>query len=130
VGSHNHYKGIQTGIRYNIFLLMAAPRIVSWSDNELCISPVLSSAASIVSFDSTFSDAYMSPTTAEAPVPHSADLAARHTCFPGFSDGGKTARGGHTTPDDSFARHGAYFFKDGNVTFLVRGLLWLASPTY
>ncbi|KAH9024292.1 hypothetical protein EDB84DRAFT_1564465 [Lactarius hengduanensis] len=83
-----------------------APNIVSWGDNEICISPVLSSAASIISFDSTFSDtspsrSQMSPTTSEDPGLPSA----------GFSEG-KIPRGGHTTPDDSFIRHDAYFFKD------------------
>ncbi|KAH9174995.1 hypothetical protein EDB89DRAFT_429569 [Lactarius sanguifluus] len=36
----------------------------------------------------------------------------------------KTLRGGHTTPDNSFIRHDVYFFKDGNVTFLVDGTLY------
>ncbi|KAH9161839.1 hypothetical protein EDB89DRAFT_691528 [Lactarius sanguifluus] len=94
------------------------PRIVSWSDNEISISPVLSSAASIVSFDSAFSDTYpshsqMSPTASEAPGLPSA----------GFSEG-KIPRSGQTITDDSFIRHDAYFFKDGNVTFLVDGMLY------
>jgi hypothetical protein len=29
---------------------------------------------------------------------------------------------GYATSDDSFTRHDTYFFKDGNLTFLVRGL--------
>ncbi len=111
-----------------------APRIVSWSDNEICISPVLSSAASIVSFDSTFSDTYpshcqMSPTASEASGLPSAEFGAKYTNLPGFSEEGKRPRGGHTTPDDSFIRHDAYFFKDGNVTFLVRELSCFAYPT-
>ena len=88
------------------------------------------SAASIVSFDSTLSDAYMPPTTSKPPEFYSTDLGTRHTTFPAFSEGGETARGGHETPDDSFVRHDAYFFKDGNVTFLVRGLLYFAYLMY
>jgi hypothetical protein len=40
-----------------------------------------------------------------------------------ISDLRKTPKGGYATSDDSFIRHDTYFFKDGNVTFLVRGLL-------
>ncbi|KAH9022417.1 hypothetical protein EDB84DRAFT_498507 [Lactarius hengduanensis] len=101
-----------------------APRIVSWNDNEICISPVLSSRASIVSLDSTFSDmcpshSQMSPIASEALELPSAEFEAQHTCLPGFPEEEKTPRSGHTTPDDSFVQHDAYFFKDGNVTFLV-----------
>ena len=109
-----------------------APRIVSWSDQNIHISPVLSSAASIVSFDSTFSvsDTYsshleISPTTSEAPGLPSDQVGSKHASIPLFSEEGRTPRGGHATLDDSFVRHDAYFFKDGNVTFLVRGLLCL-----
>ena len=41
---------------------------------------------------------------------------------PGFSNEGRTPRVGHATLDESFVRHDTYYFKDGNVTFLVRGL--------
>jgi hypothetical protein len=96
-----------------------AHRIVSWGDQEVCMSP----AASIVSFDSTFSEMFPSysqipPTASELPGLHNADLGAMHTSLPGFSEGRKT-------PDHhSFTRHDEYFFKDGNVTFLVHDLLW------
>ncbi|KAH8986716.1 hypothetical protein EDB92DRAFT_2116328 [Lactarius akahatsu] len=102
------------------------PHIVSWSDNEIFTSPVLSSAASIISFDSTFSDTYlshsqMSPTASKAPGLHIAHIGAKYTTFLEFSE---NPGGGHATPDDSFIRHDAYFFKDGNVTFLVGGTLY------
>ncbi|KAH9006218.1 hypothetical protein EDB86DRAFT_697166 [Lactarius hatsudake] len=105
------------------------PHIVSWSDNEISISPVLSSAASIISFDSIFSDTYpshsrMSPTASRAPGLHIADVGAEHTNFFRFSEGRQIPGGGHATPDDSFVRHDSYFFKDGNVTFLVGGTLY------
>ena len=110
-------------LRYSIFLLMAH-RVVSWSDNELCTSPVLSSTASIVSFDSTFSDTEgdmkMSLTASEAPCLPSAGFEAKHARF--LEEKGEP-RGRRTMPDNSFVRHDRYFFKDGNVTFLVRGLL-------
>ena len=103
-----------------------AHRIVSWSDNDICISPVLSSAASIVSFDdSTFSDTEP-PTAAEAPRLPSAEFGAKLTSLPELSEGRKIPRGWHIALDDSFIRHDVYFFKDGNVTFLVRGLLCFA----
>ncbi|KAH9051012.1 hypothetical protein EDB83DRAFT_2522463 [Lactarius deliciosus] len=68
----------------------------------------------------------MSPTVSESEalgLP-SAGFGARHTSLPGFSEEGKTPRCGHTTSDDSFIRHDAYFFKDGNVTFLIGGTLY------
>ncbi|KAH9175015.1 hypothetical protein EDB89DRAFT_430847 [Lactarius sanguifluus] len=105
-----------------------APPIVSWSDNEIWTSPVLSNAASIVSFNSTFSDTYPSrsqtlPTASEAPRLPDAKFGAKKTGLPGFSEG-KIPRGGQAIADGSFIRHDAYFFKDGNVTFLVDGTLY------
>ncbi|KAH9032588.1 hypothetical protein EDB85DRAFT_1865006 [Lactarius pseudohatsudake] len=55
----------------------------------------------------------MSSTASEAPGLPSA----------GFSEGA-IPRSGQAKPDDSFIRHDAYFFKDGNVTFLVDGTLY------
>ncbi|KAH9014806.1 hypothetical protein EDB83DRAFT_2299349, partial [Lactarius deliciosus] len=64
----------------------------------------------------------MSPTASDGPT--SAELGARHTSLPGVSTEGKTPGSGNTTSDDSFIRHDAYFFKDGNVTFLIDGTLY------
>lgn len=64
----------------------------------------------------------MSPTTSEALGLPSDKFGARYSNLPGFSDEGRTPRGGDATLDESFVRNDAYFFKDGNVTFLVRGL--------
>ena len=72
----------------------------------------------------------MSQTTSEVPGLTSTESGAMDTRFPGFSDKGKTQKGTHAAPDDSFVRHDAYFFKDGNVTFLVSCLLCFAHPTY
>jgi hypothetical protein len=110
-----------------------APHIVSWSDREICISPVISSAASVISFDSTFSDpipnhSQMSPTASEALGLPSDQFGPKYSSLPGLSEEGRIPRGGHPTLDDSFVRHDAYYFKDGNVTFLVCGLPAFAYP--
>jgi hypothetical protein len=90
------------------------------------MSPDLSSAASIVSFDS-FSDLDTYPCHLQVPPTaseshdselHSADLGAEHTSL---LEG--------KTPSGSFVRHDEYFFKDGNVTFLVRGFRWFVYMT-
>ena len=103
-----------------------APRIVSWSNKEICKSPVLSNSASIISFDSTLSGpapnhSSMSITASEALGLPSDKFGARFSNVPVVSDERRTPRGGHATLDDSFVRHDAYYFKDGNVTFLVCG---------
>ena len=64
----------------------------------------------------------MPPTASEVLGLPSDKFGARYSILPGLSDEGRTPRGGHATLDDSFVRHDMYFFKDGNVTFLVRGL--------
>ncbi|KAH9051015.1 hypothetical protein EDB83DRAFT_1360523 [Lactarius deliciosus] len=66
----------------------------------------------------------MSPTAPEAPGLPSADSGAKHTNRPGSSEGREITGGVHTTPGGSPIKHDAYFFKDGNVTFLVDGTLY------
>ena len=64
----------------------------------------------------------MSPTASGAP---DAQYGANHTSLPDLLEDGKNA-----TPDDgSFLRHDTYFFKDGNVTFLVRSHRYFAHST-
>ncbi|KAH9022414.1 hypothetical protein EDB84DRAFT_1252487, partial [Lactarius hengduanensis] len=65
----------------------------------------------------------MSPITSE--VRALPEFGPEHTS-PHTSEGRKRllVRGGHATPDDSFIRHDVYFFKDGNITFLVDGTLY------
>ena len=70
----------------------------------------------------------MSPAASEVLGLPSDKFGARYSNLSGLSDEGRTPRGGHATLDDSFVRHDAYFFKDGNVTFLVRGLPVLVYP--
>ncbi|KAI0250026.1 hypothetical protein BJV78DRAFT_616049 [Lactifluus subvellereus] len=97
---------------------MAPPNsIAPWKGDEICSSPTPSTAsvASVVSIDSLFSDPDMiSPTALETPVPHQSEI----------SCGSKTQAGIQLTIDDSFLRHDKYFFKDGNITFLVDGTLF------
>ena len=71
----------------------------------------------------------MSPTASEALGLPSDQFEAKHTSLPGVSEEGRTPRGEHATLDDSYARHDTYFFKDGNVTFLVRDLLYITLHT-
>ncbi|KAF8270187.1 hypothetical protein EI94DRAFT_815156 [Lactarius quietus] len=105
-----------------------ASHIVSWSGREICVSPVLFSAASIISFDSA-SESFVSypthsPATSGAIRLPSDQFGDKHTNLPRFSEEGKTPWGGHATLDGSFVRHDTYFFKDGNVTFLIDGTLY------
>jgi hypothetical protein len=80
-------------------------RIVSWF-NEPRVSPSQSSASpvSVVSINSIISDTHMM--TTKATGVQSAELSSEPTA------------------DDSFVRHNTYFFKDGNITFLVRNVLY------
>ena len=72
----------------------------------------------------------MPPIASETPILHNTDLGEMHTSLPGSLEGRETPRSGRSTPDDSFIRHREYFFKDGNVTFLVRDILWFVYTTY
>ncbi|KAN0130793.1 hypothetical protein V8E53_011468 [Lactarius tabidus] len=63
----------------------------------------------------------MSPTASEAP---GAQFGANHTSLPDFPEDGKTPGFGNATLDGSFSKHDTYFFKDGNVTFLIDGMLY------
>ncbi|KAH9051021.1 hypothetical protein EDB83DRAFT_1360934 [Lactarius deliciosus] len=103
-----------------------APHIVSWGWNEVKISPVVSNGGtpSVVPIESLLSDLNAkSPITPEASTTESA---ATPASFLGVEACGSR------TPDGSLARlqsndylrHSKYFFKDGNVTFLVDGFLY------
>jgi hypothetical protein len=70
----------------------------------------------------------MSPTASEALGLPSDQFGARYSSLPGVLEEGRIPKGGHATLDDSFVQHDAYYFKDGNVTFLVRGLPAFAYP--
>ena len=91
-------------------------RIVSWRINEPSVSPTLSnaSAVSVVSISSIVSD--MTTEATGVPVQH-AEPGAKLENLPGSA---------HPTSEDSFVRHDTYFFKDGNITFLVHVALLYA----
>jgi hypothetical protein len=55
--------------------------------------------------------------TTDATGVQPAELGAKLTNLPGNDN---------PTADDSFVRHDIYFFKDGNITFLVRDVLYCA----
>jgi hypothetical protein len=84
------------------------------------ISPVLLRRASIVTIDSILSDTHdvlVSPSVPEAAESHAKGTMSYLMTEPGA---GKTPGGSCPVADDSFLRHEKYFFKDGNITFLVR----------
>ena len=94
--------------------------IVSWRINEHRVSPSLStvssaSSVSVLSINSLGSDTHMMAT--EATGAQRVDLGVKLT---------KSTWSANPTSDDSFVRHNIYFFKDGNITFLVRNTLYCA----
>ena len=92
-----------------------ATRIVSWSGDEHIVSPNLSKTPSVISVDSILFD---KPEASEPQLTHST---ASKVVEP---NGTRTSTLASTTiypgTDGSFVRHNKYFFKDGNVSFLVR----------
>jgi hypothetical protein len=93
-------------------------RIVSWKISEPRVSPTVSSASggSVVSINSIISDMM----TTEPTGGQAADLrATKLTNRPGSAANPSTV--------ESFVQHDIYFFKDGNITFLVRCVLCCES---
>ena len=113
--------------RVLLSLHLMASRIVSWSGDEHIVSPNLSKTPSIISVNSIVSDKpEASPGDQDAPgmaesqpthtacqgiEPNEIRISTSTTIYPG------TEAADH---DGSFMRHNKYFFKDGNITFLVR----------
>jgi len=107
-----------------------ATRIVSWSGDEHIISPNLSKTPSVISVDSILSDkleaslgdqgaprmakSHPTHTASQVIEPNGTRTSTSTTMYPGTD-----AAADH---DGSFRRHNKYFFKDGNVTFLVRDI--------
>ena len=106
-----------------------AARIVSWGGGEKIVSPSLSKTPSMISFDSQLSD---NPETLAPPAvegaSHAIESQAKHTSPQVIEPSGARACSsvsmypGADEADGSFKRHHKYFFKDGNVTFLVRDI--------
>jgi hypothetical protein len=104
-----------------------ANRIVSWGGNEPIIPPNPSKTHSIVSADSILQDKH---DTSPPVQPEGASYVAVSWAMnmaPQVigSSGTETSTSTSTYPganatDGSFTRHPKYFFKDGNVAFLVR----------
>src|SRR5712691_7089452 len=86
----------------SLSLLIMTPHIISW---ERSISPISTTPSSVVSIDSISSESSLSHAT--QPQVKSMNIL------------GDREFGVHHANDDPFARHDKYFFKDGNITFLV-----------
>ena len=108
---------------FHLFLHLMATHTVSWGGTEDPISPVPSSTPSIVSIDSALSyESNTSSTVREATGP--TPVAKLMDFLLVESSGSETSASTQHRADtahESFTRHHKYFFKDGNVTFLVRG---------
>ena len=104
-----------------------ATRIVSWSGDEHIVSPNLSKTPSVISVDSILSDK-SEASEGDQSAPHMAESQPTDTAFQVIEPNGTTTSTSTTIypgtdaadHDGSFMRHNKYFFKDGNVTFLVR----------
>jgi hypothetical protein len=102
-----------------------ATHIVSWGGNDHIISPVISNTSSIVSIDSILS--HKRTTAVQGiPAPESSAKRMGSLSLSVEPSGSETSMSASTyaradSTNDSFIRHHKYFFKDGNVTFLVSG---------
>jgi len=109
---------------------MATHKVVSWSGDEHTFSPNLSKTPSLISVDSILSD--KSGASPSDQGPHMAESQPPHTAFQVIEPSGTTTSKSTTIypgtdgadHDGSFMRHNKYFFKDGNVTFLVDNVLY------
>jgi hypothetical protein len=106
-----------------------ATRIVSWSCDDHIISPNLSKTPSVTSFDSILSDK-SEASLGDQDAPRIAAMAESQPMNTASQviepNGTRTSTSttiypetGAADNDGSFMRHNKYFFKDGNVTFLV-----------
>lgn len=93
---------------------------VSWKEMKLSPVVTLPSTPSVVPFESLLSTPYAkSPPTPE-PSRARTTSGARPPSFIGVDvDESETRDGSRQGSEGSFSQHGKYFFKDGNVTFLV-----------
>jgi hypothetical protein len=107
-----------------------ANRIVPWGGDDHIVSPNLSETSSVMSFDSILSDkpeASLSDKSASR-MAAMAESQPMHTASQVIESNGTKASTSTTTypetdaadQNGSFVRHNKYFFKDGNVSFLVR----------
>ena len=109
----------------SLHLILMARRIVSWGGNEHIVSPNPLKSPSIVSVDSILQD---KPNTSPAVqgTPNTAQLRTTNMASQVIELSRTRTRTststwpGADTADGLFVRHPKYFFKDGNVAFLVR----------
>ena len=104
-----------------------AARIVSWGTKAKIAPPMLSKTPSMISFNSLNFDNLETRPPAEG-APYAAKSQAKYTSSQVNDPSGSGAsssvgmyRGGGAA-EDSFIHHPKYFFKDGNITFLVRDI--------
>ena len=108
-----------------ISLHLMATHMVSWSGDEHIISPNLSKTPSVISVDSILSDKSEAslndqgaPRMADSqPTQRASKVVERTSTSTTIYSGTNAA-----DHDGSFMRHNKYFFKDGNVIFLVRDI--------
>lgn len=100
---------------------LMAPHIVSLGRNEHRISPVLSRRPSIVSLDTIPSDT-RKRSLGIPEAPRAAKSRTKGAMSSSVIEPGEVRKPANecTRADDPFIPHDKYFFKDGNVTFLVR----------
>ena len=104
-----------------------ATRIVSWGTKAKVAPPMLSKTPSMISFKSINSDNLETRPPVEG-APHAAKSQAKYMSSQVIDPSGSRAPSsvsvypGSGTVEDSFIRHHKYFFRDGNVTFLVRDI--------
>ena len=104
-----------------------AAQIVSWGNNEKIVSPMLSKTTSMISFDSLNSDDLETGPAVEG-APHATQSQSKCTNSQAIEPSGSgtvssvSVYPGADAAEGYFKRHHKYFFKDGNVTFLVRGV--------
>ena len=102
-----------------------ATRIVSWGTEAKFASPKLSKTPSMISFNSLNSDNLETRAPVEG-ASHATKSQVKYTSSQAIEPSGSGASSsvsvcpGDDVAEDSFIRHHKYFFKDGNVTFLVR----------
>jgi hypothetical protein len=90
--------------------------MASSTPNESRVSPPQSASASVVAIDAVppqKNPPMASQGALEAAGSQATALGAQPASLPGVSADA-------TTTNDSFARHDTYYFRDGNITFLVR----------
>ena len=104
---------------------LMASHITVWEDSDYVISPIGSTSPSIASVDSILSDASKifpsvngTPRTAESQIkctdPQAIEPIGHRQSVGTYTRAGASASG------DPFIRHPNYYFRDGNITFLVR----------